>query len=321
MTVSTNTRVVCLAVLAVVGSVSLAAQQAVTLRYVWPKGETLRYKSTQQTAATISGAPGGMGDVTLDQTMIQVMRNIAKDVAADGTATVEQTIESVQMDMNTPMGKMGFDSATPKTASGNPIEEMMAKMFSGMINVPYSITLSSAGTVQKVEGVTKIAEKMFAAIPPNPQTDQVLGGLKASMSDEGMVATLSQAMPQLPAKAVKPGETWKGTFTVPNPAMGKLVYTYESTLQSVENQIAKVQTKLTITQDGSGPAAGPMGLKLTLGTASGDVDLQFDTAKGRMQKAVTRLAMPIMMSGAAPDGTALNIKNDSKTTLTLELMP
>jgi hypothetical protein len=320
MTVRVNRRVIGLAMLALVGGVSLAAQQEVTLRYVWPKGETLRYKATQQTTATISGAPGAPTDVTLDQLLVQMLRNVPKEVAADGTATVEQTIESVQMDMNTPMGNMGFNSAKPNPSPGNPVEEMMGKIFSGMVNEPFTITFSPAGVVQKVEGVTKIAEKMFAALPPNPQADQMLGGLRASLSDEGMVATLSQAMPQLPTKPVKVGETWKGTFSVPNPALGKMVFTFESTLQSLENQIAKIQTKLAIAQEGTGPAAGPMGLKLTLAPASGDVELLFDVAKGRTQKAVTRFAMPITMSGAAPDGTALNIKNNSKTTLTLELI-
>lgn len=317
MTVSTKRRVLSLA-LVFASAVALSARQDVTLRYVWPKGETIRYKSIHQTSATISGAPGAQGSVSIDQTLTQVVRNIGKDVTADGTSTVEQAFESVQMDMSTPMGKIAFDSANAKPSS-NPIEEMMVKMFTGIINQPFTVILSPSG-IQKVEGVGKITEKVLATLPPSPQLDQILGNVKASMSDEGMLATLSQAMPQLPTKAVKVGETWQGRYTVPNPALGTMTFSYESTLKSLEGQIAQVQTKLTVTNDAASATPNPMGLKLTLGAASGTVDLSFDTAKGRIQKVVTSYAMPITMAGTAPDGTVLNIKNDGKTTLTLELM-
>jgi uncharacterized protein DUF6263 len=319
MTVPTKKSLTCLAVLAFVSSVSLAARQEVTLRYVWPKDETLRYRVTQQTTSTISGLPGGMADVTLDQTTTQIIRSIAKDVAADGTTTIEQVIESVKMDMNTPMGKVAYDSAQPKPAT-NPMEDMMSRMFGGMVNAPYTITLAPNGAVQKVEGVSKLAEKIFSNIPSNPQADQMLGGLKAALSDEGMKGTLAQGFAQMPQTPLKTGDTWKGSFETPNPAVGKMVFGYTSTLQAVENQIATIQTKLTITQDASVASAMPMGLKVTLGSASGDADLSFDTGKGRVQKSVSRFLMPVTMSGSAPDGTSINMSSNAKTTVTMELV-
>ena len=319
MTVRTRRTLGCFIVAALAAGVSLAARQEVTLRYVWPKDEALRYRMTQQTTSTLSGMPGGMPDINLEQTTTQVIRTVAKDVAADGTATLEQVIESIQMTMNLPTGKVAYDSVKPVTAT-NPIEEMMGRVFGSMVNMPITLILSSSGVVQKVEGVTKLAEKVFANLPSNPQTDQLLGGMKATMSDEGMKATFSQAFTQLPQQALKPGDTWKGTYDMPNPALGKMSFGYASTLQAVENQVAKVQTKLTITQDASAPTAMPMGLTAKLGTASGEAEIAFDVAKGRTQKAVSRFVMPISMSGTAPDGTTMSMTNNAKTTVTIELV-
>jgi hypothetical protein len=316
---STNRRVVCLALVAIVAGVSLAARQEVTLRYSWPKGETLRYRVTQQTTTTLSGMPGAPGDVSLDQSTLQVIRNVAKDVAADGTTTLDQTLESVKMEINTPVGKMGYDSAKP-APPGNPGEEMLAKMFSAMVNASFTVTMAPTGVIQKVEGVSKLGEKILAGLPQNAQAEQMLGGLKATLSDDGMKATLTQGFPQMPEKPVKPGETWKGSFDMRNDGIGRIIFSNESTLKDVQGSIATIQSKMTIAQDPKVPASAPMGLKLTLGAASGQMEMAFDTAKGRIQKAVTQFVMPMTMSGAAPDGTTLNLQNNAKTTLTIELV-
>ena len=51
-----------------------ALRQDVTLRYRWTKGETIRYRIVQQSTTTISGLPGGMGDMAIDQSTSQTLR-------------------------------------------------------------------------------------------------------------------------------------------------------------------------------------------------------------------------------------------------------
>jgi hypothetical protein len=153
----------------------------------------------------------------------------------------------------------------------------------------------------------------------------MLSGLKANLSDDGMKGMFSQAFTQLPAKSLKAGETWKASFTIPNPAIGSMTTVLVSTLQGFEgtgaDQVAKIATKLTITQDEGAKGQMPMGMTAKLGTATGDGEVLFDVAKGQTRKGVTRLTMPLMISGSAPDGTAMNMQSTIKTTLTVEIMP
>jgi Family of unknown function (DUF6263) len=330
MTVYSRRVVTGLAVLTVavlVGGASLTAfRQEATLRYRWTKGETARYRLTQQSTSTITGLPGGMGDITIEQSTAQVYRIAAKDVAADGTTTLDQMIESVTMQMDAPpMGKMSFDSTKPDAPSGSPMDDMLKKMLTPLVGAPFTLTLTSTGSVQKVEGLSQAVEKMFASLPQDPQMQGMMSGLKANLSDDGMKGMFSQGFAQLPQQAVKPGDTWKTSFTIPNPAIGMMTTTTVSTLQGVEgsgaNQVAKIATKLTITQDPDSKGQMPMGMTAKLGTATGDGEVLFDLAKGQARKGVTRLTMPLTISGSAPDGTTMNMMSTVKTTLTIEIVP
>src|SRR5262245_17902537 len=96
-----------LALLASTVSALTAVRQEVTLAYRWAKGETVLYRVTQQVTTTMSGVPGA-GDLSFEQTMNQVLRSVPESIAADGTATLRQTVDSVRVEMRTPMGQMGF---------------------------------------------------------------------------------------------------------------------------------------------------------------------------------------------------------------------
>jgi len=85
--------------------------QEVTLRYGWTKGEETRTRMTQQASTSISATaiPGGPGNGSVESSMSQVFRTIVEDVAADGTATLRQVIESVRMELSSPLGKTVTD--------------------------------------------------------------------------------------------------------------------------------------------------------------------------------------------------------------------
>ncbi len=329
MTVHSRRVVIGLSVLTLgllVGGASLSAvRQEVTLRYRWNKGETLRYRMTQQSSSTLSGLPGGMGDITIEQSTAQVYRVAAKDVASDGTTTLEQVIESIKMDMDAPMGKMSFDSTKPAPASGNPMDDLLKTVLSPLAGAQFTLTLTPTGSVQKVEGISRAMEKMFANLPQDPQVQGMLSGLKANLSDDGIKGMFSQGFAQMPQQPLKPGDTWKASFTIPNPAVGAMTTSIVSTLQGVEgsgaDQVAKIATKLTITQDEGVKGQMPMGMSAKLGASSGEGEVLFDVAKGQARKGVTRLTMPVMISGSAPDGTAMNMQSLVKTTLTIEIVP
>ena len=67
-----------LAILAVMaGSARSAFGQDVTLRYRWTKGEEVKQRFVQQSVATISGVPGGAGEMTIDTSMSQAFQLIS----------------------------------------------------------------------------------------------------------------------------------------------------------------------------------------------------------------------------------------------------
>jgi len=94
-----------------VGAATSSFAQEVTLRYGWTKGEETRTRMTQQASTSISATaiPGGPGNGSVESSMSQVFRTIVEDVATDGTATLRPVIESVRMELSSPLGKTVTD--------------------------------------------------------------------------------------------------------------------------------------------------------------------------------------------------------------------
>ena len=313
-----------LAALSVLVSAPAAFAQDVKLTYKWSSGETIRYRMLQQTTSTISGLPGGSPDVTVQQLTDQVFRTTVESVAADGSTVLREVIESMRMNVESPMGKIAFDSASKGAPSTNPAEAALANVFAALIGQSFLVTLSPTGTVQKVDGFSRVMENILAKMPSGA-AGPMFEGMKAGLNDDAIKNMFAQSFPQFPERAVKPGETWENTLAVPNPVLGGIRTTLTSTLAGLDQtgsaQVAKITTRLKIERDpAAAPAAAPMGMKTDLQPSSGDGELQFDVGKGRVQRGVTRLTIPMTMAGTGPDGSAINMQTNAKTTLTLELI-
>ncbi len=306
--------------MAVVATPISAVLQDVTLVYKWTKGETLRYRIDQSTDTTMSGLPGGMPDVTLNQVANQTFKMTVDDLTADGVATLTQVFESMRMDLTTPAGKISVDSAAPNANAGPP-EQIAQKIFSAMVGESFKVVLASSGKVEKLEGFTRVLDKIMANMPADPATTAAFQQLRAGLSDDQMNAMFSQGFPQFPAKPIKPGETWSTSLIIPNPAVGGMITTIDYTLASSDAQTARLTGKIKIEKDPKGPAApGVMGMKTDLGDANGDGEVVFDVTKGRLRTATTRMTMPMTMSGVAPDGTPVSMKMSAKSTVKIELV-
>src|SRR5215831_641145 len=133
-------------VLALVVAAAGQAQAQTILRYQWTQGEAVTYKTTLKTSSTMSGMPG-MGDVTLEQTMTQRIKLLPAAIGADGTATLQQTIEAVSVEMNTPMGKIAYDSADPASAGQDEGAAALGKLFGSIVGATLSVTMASNGAI------------------------------------------------------------------------------------------------------------------------------------------------------------------------------
>ena len=198
--------------------------------YQWKKGATLKYRVVQQSTTTLSGLPGGMGDLTIDQSTTQTLSSVVEDVAADGAATLRQTVEAIKAEINSPMMAMSYDSAA-NTSTGATI---FKEVFSQLIGQPYTVTIAATGEVKKVAGLSQLADKMFKSITPDPATAGMLDGLKANLSDDAMRNMFTQSFAQFPDKPIKAGDTWDMQATSSNPMLGTLITSVKSTLKSID---------------------------------------------------------------------------------------
>lgn len=298
-----------------------AFRQDVKFTYQWKKGATLKYRVVQQSTTTLSGLPGGMGDLTIDQSTTQTLSSVVEDVAADGAATLRQTVEAIKAEINSSMMAMSYDSAA-NTSTGATI---FKEVFSQLIGQPYTVTIAATGEVKKVAGLSQLADKMFKSITPDPATAGMLDGLKANLSDDAMRNMFTQSFAQFPDKPIKAGDTWDMQATSSNPMLGTLITSVKSTLKSIDaeagGRTARVAVILSVKRDASKPVPpNPMGMTLDVGEATGDGEQIFDASVGLLRSSTVHLAIPMTMSGTGPDGSALNMQTQVKSTTTTELI-
>ncbi len=297
----------------------LVGQEGV-LRYRWTKGETIRYRIVQTTNAAMSGIPG-MGEMNITNTMTQVQRFIVQDVAADGTATLQSTFEAIKMEMGTPMGTYVYDSASPNQNSGDPVVSQLASSIGAMVGESITIVMSPNGAIQKIDGMSRVMEKVTKTVPAGPLG---AGGLDSFMSDESMKGVFGQSFASFPANAVKVGDTWKGELAMPNP-FGTMHIASTFTVKGTENtggkELVRIVSASTIKGTPSDkPSPLPIPMKVEISDGTGQGELLFDRKLGRTQKATADTTVPIAMNMTAPDGTVLNLTALTKTMTTMELI-
>jgi hypothetical protein len=305
--------------LVTLGGSSLLGQEGV-LKYRWNKGDVLRYRIVTQTNAAMTGIPG-MGEMTVNTTLTQVQQMTTQEVAADGSATIQNKFESVKMETATPMGSYAYDSAAPPQNTADPVIASMASSMGALVGESITLVMSPDGSIQKMEGMTRIMEKVKQSTP------QAAGfglGLDSVLSDDAMKGTFGQNFGHFPATPVKPGDTWKHDLSMPNPfGIMKLATTFS--VKGVETtggkELVRIASTSTITAT-AGDKAPPMPVPMTIqfNDGTGDGELIFDRKLGRNQRASFNTTLPLSMSMTGPDGSQMSIQALTKTTTTMELI-
>jgi len=311
-----NIRIAAVA-LAVIASPA-AARQDTTLRYRWTQGDVLVYKTTLKTSSTVSGMPG-MGDASFDQTMTQRIRLLAAAVAPDGSVTLHQTTEAVSVEMGGPMGKVSYDSADPQSAEKDEAAAALGKVFGGIVGSTISVTMAANGAILRIDGVQKVYDKIAQNLPQDRTGAPVARGLKSVLSDEAVRASLEQSFPRMPPQAVKTGDTWTGQIALGSEVVGRIGGAQTFTLKSLDGNRATIAVALTLKQE-SAPPIGPAGMTMKMGESKGDGQIEFDAAAGRIRKSTMKTEMPSTMTTVGPDGRPAEMRNTTKTSMTMELV-
>src|SRR5215472_16048830 len=84
--------------------------QSVSLRYHWTKGDVVEYRVTLHTSSVATGIPGRDAAAT-EQTITQRIRLAVDDVTADGVATMHEMVTQIRSEVQTPSGKIVYDTA------------------------------------------------------------------------------------------------------------------------------------------------------------------------------------------------------------------
>jgi hypothetical protein len=308
--------------LVLAASAAPAYAQEVTLRYRWTKGESVTYRMTNLTNSAISGMPG-QGNVTFEQSITQVLKVTAEDVAADGAATLRQTFESVRMEMKSPVGRIVYDSSAPEKTP-NPVAEMMGKVMGALVGESIIVVMSPVGEVRRVEGASRILEKVIKSTLADPASASAAQGLKAMLSDDALKSTLGQSFSKLPAGPVKPGDTWNGQLAMGSEAIGRVTGTSTFTLKSIEGtadaQVARIAVGLALKQEVLPAPSGPVGMVMKIADGKGEGEILFIVARGRIQRSTMRSELPSTMTMTGPDGSPVTMQNRTTTTMTMELV-
>ena len=300
-----------------------ADAQTVTLRYGWTKGEGRTYRMTTQTDSVITGLPNTPGPVTTAQTMTQVLKFVAEDVAPDGTMTLRQTFQSIRMETTNPMGKFVVDTATSDT-SQDPMAQGARELMSAMVGESVLIEMAPDGVVRKVDGASRIADKITRIMAADSATAAAGQGLKTTLGDEALKNTLEQTFPRLSLPPVKVGDTWTGQLAMGNMAIGRITGRSTFTIKAIEGTaeapIARISVGLVLKQDVVPPPSGPAAMVMTLGDARGAGEILFAVAGGRIQRSTMRTDMPFTVVMNGPDGSPATVANKTTITVTMELV-
>ncbi len=176
---------------------------------------------------------------------------------------------------------------------------MLKSVVSPMIGESFTLVMAPTGEVQKVEGLAKVAEKMFQSVPQDPAMAGILDGLKANLSDEAMRSTVHAdvcAVPEPAAQVWRYLERLRSAAT--NPMLGGLITSLTSTLKAVEGEGSnRVATIVTASDHQAGchaspPRANPMGLTMQMGDGTGDGEQVFDAGSGRLGARSTTIHHP-----------------------------
>jgi len=302
--------------------------QTVTLRYHWTKGESRSYRVTTRTDSTITGAPAPPGappgPVTVTQSMTQMLKFTADEVTTEGAVTLRQTFQSIRLDSSGPMGTVVVDSAAATTPD-EPMAQGMRKLLDAMIGESVTIDMAPDGAVRRVDGASRIADKIAKIVAADPASGGAAQSLRGQLSDDALKTALEQTFPRLALPPVKGGDTWTGQLAMGNQAIGRITGRSIFTLKAIEGTpeapLARIAIALTLHQDVVPLPSGPAGMVMTLGAAAKGVgEILFGASKGQIQTSTMKTDLPSSVVMTGPDGRPTTVDNKTTITMTMALV-
>jgi Family of unknown function (DUF6263) len=205
---------------------AVPAQAQVTLRYKYKEGEQLQYEMQQKMDMKMKVGGNEFG-MKMDQHMDMTWKVVKVD--PDGKAQVMHRIDNIRVNMDTPQGKVEYDSATKQQPQG-PVGQAIAPIFNAMAGAEFSATMDAQGKMSNVKLPGKLVEAIKDKLAGAP-------GFGELFSPESLKRMVNQGTLVLPKDAVNKGQTW-------------------TEKQEVKMPFGAMHVTNTMTYDGPGGAGG-----------------------------------------------------------------
>ncbi len=298
------------------------ADDGVSLQWKWEKGRILRYRMIQEHRQ--AAAPTAVSEAVTRQTVI--LREEVTDVTDNGVATVQTSFESVKMEMDTPSGKLSYDSSNPSDLTK--ASTFLFRPIARLASASFTMKLNREGKVLELSGFEKT---MSDILPPEQAGGGVAAGMNAQMkhmySDQSMKQMMDTSLNILPDKPVLAGGAWERRISAEIPVIGTMTeqstYTLERIDESDNGKIAHITSKAQLSMNAPAPYAGTLKSTLKKGAASGEID--FDIERGHLLRQVQNVGMEIETTILGPSpvsapGTQTSTRRLNQT-ITLEWLP
>ncbi len=192
------------------------------------------------------------------------------DVAAGSgdNRKITVTYDRIAMNMKNAMMNMSYDSKDP--SKGDPKLAAMG----GLVGKPFSMEVSGQGEILKVDGLSNIINGMGDT--STPEGVAMRQQMAQTFNDTAIRSMMQQSLNIFPDHPVKPGETWKKTYTM---SMGFMNMSIENEfkLTSVSGNTAHVDVAAKIRGGGAGtPEMKNMSINLN-GDQKGTMDVEVAT--------------------------------------------
>jgi hypothetical protein len=256
--------------------VTLGLQGAATadapLRWKFKPGETVRYSLVQKTETTMKLADGRTGGTKVTQD--SDLHWTVKSVSPDGVAEMTQTIDRVQVRMDSGAGQppFVFDSASKEPPPEGPVAAQLVPVFKALAGLECTLTMDARGEIRDV----KIADGVVESLKKSFQ-----GGLANLFTKESLKNMVGQSSLVLPAEVVAKGKTWKEQAKLPAPQVGTMVtdktYTFQGPdAADASRVLIDLNTKTTLEPDADAK------IEFAMKNQDGKGQFLFDTVKGRI---------------------------------------
>ncbi|MBI2825842.1 MAG: hypothetical protein HYX69_14245 [Planctomycetia bacterium] len=179
------------------------------LRWKFKQGETMNYVMDRAIDGKID-LSGSQIEFTSAMTFDTSWK--IKSVGSDGAAEVEQTVDRVQMKMDSPLGGgLDYDSKKPGSGQGQ-IWEMMGPMFEALVGQTFSLKVTPTGKVSDIKMPEKVTEQLAKQGGPGGRRGGFgFGG--GMLTESSIKEMIERSFVPLPEKDIAPDVTWSQSFS------------------------------------------------------------------------------------------------------------